>query len=290
MKHTLAFALVLVCSLLAAETWIYEKTVVELPMGEGEGQLSLRRWDDMHEGPTSFTVDEDENIYVLTRHKNIIKKFDRNGNYLCSSKYEEGAGDVIRFLGYHDGMIYTMSGDLRIPCIRRYTESLELQDYHLIADKNNNTFYGLSFIESNSGRFGLLRNSDPRVIIASELVLLNNQYQFAPMDLFGNSYKPIDLRSVWPSDIGYRFINYDTYQNLYIEKYVAPLTATELGIVNEKGDFISTNIVFDSHIVYDIQFMDRVYPIVLKSGIVYNLLITEDNIELIRWHKTGAEK
>jgi hypothetical protein len=38
MKHTLAFALVLVCSLLQQKPGYTKKPVVELPMGEGEGQ------------------------------------------------------------------------------------------------------------------------------------------------------------------------------------------------------------------------------------------------------------
>ncbi len=288
MKHTLAFALVLVCSLLAAETWIYEKTVVELPMGEGEGQLSLRRWDDMHEGPTSFTVDEDENIYVLTRHKNIIKKFDRNGNYLCSSKYEEGAGDVIRFLGYHDGMIYTMSGDLRVVCIRKYTRDLELFDFHLIQAQPN-TFYGRSFIESNSGKFGLLQGSGPQSIAASEIILSGNTYTFERMKLFDFPRKPVDMQSVWPSEIGYRFMNFDTSNNLYFERYIRN-QANDLGIIDAEGKFVSTNVVFESNYEHRIAFMDSIYPIALKNGIIYNLLITEEKIEIIRWQMTGVEQ
>ncbi|MCD4828433.1 MAG: hypothetical protein K8R90_03260 [Candidatus Cloacimonetes bacterium] len=297
MKSVFAFALLLICSLIAAETWIYEKTVVELPMGEADNQLSLRLAPEccegmdegMDEGPTSFTIDEDENIYVITRRKDIIKKFDRYGNYICSSEYERNAGGPIRFLGYHDGMIYTMSGDSRAPYIRRYTRELELVDCHKVR-KQEGSFTGLSFIENNSGNFGLLRNSDPRAIGATELVLNNNQYSLQRMDLFDFQYRPVDLKEKWATNIGYRFINHDRDNNLYIENLIAPLTATALGIITENGDFIYTDVVFDSHIVHGIHFYDRIYPVVSKSGIVYNLLVTEDNIELIRWQKTGVEQ
>ncbi len=289
MKHAFTLALLLACSLILAETWIYEKTVVELPMGEGEGQLSVRRWDDMHEGPTSFTIDEDENIYVLTRRKDIIMKFDRNGAYICSSQYVKGAGDPIRFLGYHDGIVYTMSGNSDRPWVRRYNQNLEFIDSYPI-QKPKNTFNGLSFIENKSGQFGLLRNSDPRNISASELVLSNNAYQYENMELFDATYKPVELHSVWPSEIGYRFMNNDTLGNLYFEKYVAPGCATELGVVNPQGGFVSTNVVFDTHMAYGIYFYDRIMPIVAKNGNAYNLLLTEKRIEYVRWQKIGEEQ
>ncbi len=288
MRHFLLAIVLMACSLLTAETWIYEKTVVKLPMGEEDGQLSVRYMDNMHEGPTSFTIDEDENIYVKTRRKNIIKKFDKNGNFICASKYEKGAGDVVRFIGYHDGYIYTMSGDLRVVCLRRYTRDLDLHDFHLIQAQPN-TFYGRSFIESNSGDFGLLRGSNPKAISASKLVLQNNVYHFHKMELFDSSYKPVELQSVWSSEIGHRFMDYDTSGNLYFERYI-PHEANDMGIIDSKGYFISTNVIFESNKEHHIAFMDSIYPIVLKNGIVYNLLVTEERIELIRWYKTGEEK
>jgi hypothetical protein len=36
--------------------------------------------------------------------------------------------------------------------------------------------------------------------------------------------------------------------------------------------------------------MDSIYPIALKNGIIYNLLITEEKIEIIRWQMTGVEQ
>ncbi len=293
MKHTFCILFLMAIGLLLAETWIYEKTVVELPMGEEEGQLSVRivprDYDCLDEGPTSFTVDEDENIYLLTRRKNIIKKFDKNGNFVCASKYEGCAGDVIRFLGYHDGMVYTMSGDMSVVCVRRYSMNLELVDYHTVI-QGGGFYYGFSFIESYQGKFGLLIYDGPKAIQAGELVLINSQYHLESMELFDFTYKPVDLKKVWRSEIGYRFMNYDRDNYLYFENMVAPLTATELGIVTENGDFISTNVVFDSNLVHDVHFYDRVYPFISKSGVAYNLVVSKDKIEYVRWYKTGVEQ
>ncbi len=293
MKHIFCILFLMAIGLLLAETWIYEKTVVELPMGEEEGQLSLRLVpegiEELDAGPTSFTVDEDENIYVLTRRKDIIKKFDKNGNFICASKYERNAGDVIRFLGYHNGMIYTMSYGSDRPWVRKYNRNLEIIDSYLI-QKPENTFNGLSFIESNSGKFGLLRNSGPQNIEASELVLSNNVYHYKKMELFDLPYKPVDLQSVWPSDIGYRFMNFDTSNNLYFERYIAPGCATDLGIINNNSEFVFTNVVLDSHIAHGIHFYNRVFPVVTKNGNIYNIVVTEEKIEFIHWYKIGEEK
>ncbi len=293
MKYFLLAIVLMAYSLLVAETWIYEKTVVELPMGEAENQLSLvlvpDGYEEMDSGPTSFTIDEDENIYILTRRKNIIKKFDRNGNFICASKYEKGAGDVIRFLGYHNGMVYTMSWGSDRPYVRRYNKDLEYIGCSSLHKERGPTV-GLSFIESNADKFGLLIYDGPQAIQAGELVLQNNQYHLKKMKLFDFTYKPVDLKKMWHSDIGYRFINYDRDNYLYFENLVAPLTATELGIVTEKGDFISTNVVFDSNLVHDVHFYDRVYPFVSKSGVAYSLVVSKDKIEYVRWYKTGVEK
>jgi len=293
MKHTLAFALVLVCSLLAAETWIYEKTVVELPMGEAENQLSLQLvpegFEELDAGPTSFTVDEDENIYVLTRHKNIIKKFDRNGNYLCSSKYEEGAGDIIRFLGYYDGMIYTMSGDLRVPCIRRYTEELYLVDYHRIRTRNT-AFYGLRFIENSSGEYGFLNNDNPQHVNITTFQLDNNEYDIVKSSLFHFKYMIIDLSNVWPSDIGYSFLDYDDEFNQYIENHKGRLMMSELGIITQGGTFIHTNVEFDFSFNHGVNLIDRINPVILRNGSIYHLLVTKQNIQFIKWERTRIEQ
>jgi hypothetical protein len=62
---------------LFSETWIYEKEVVIIQVGEEENEISVIDHEfEQDEGPTSFTIDEDENIYIRTRRKNIIKKFD----------------------------------------------------------------------------------------------------------------------------------------------------------------------------------------------------------------------
>ncbi len=293
MKNFTFAIMLMVCSLLAAETWIYEKTVVELPMGEAENQLSLQLvpegYEELDSGPTSFTVDEEENIYILTRRKNIIKKFDVNGNFICASKDEKGAGDVIRFLGYHDGMIYTMSGDMSVVCVRRYSMNLELVDYHTVK-QGGRFYYGFSFIESYQGKLGLMIYDGPQAIQAGELVLQNNQYHLKSMELFDFTYKPVDLKKIWHTDIGYRFMNYDRDNYLYFENLVAPLTATELGVVSQDGSFIYTNVVFDSHIAHHIHFIDRVWPIISKDGIAYNLVIKENAIEYEIWRKSGVEK
>ncbi|MCD4828436.1 MAG: hypothetical protein K8R90_03275 [Candidatus Cloacimonetes bacterium] len=293
MKSVFAFALLLICSLIAAETWIYEKTVVELPMGEAENQLGLilapDGYEELDSGPTSFTIDEDENVYVLTRRKNIIKKFDKDGNYLCSSKYEGGVGDAIRFLGYHDGMIYTMSGDLRVPCIRRYTRELELVDYHRIRTRNSR-YYGLSFIENTNGDYGFLSNNNPQRVNFCRFQLFDNEYSIAGADLFDFDFKKVDLSKIWPTGIGYRFLGYDNNFHFYIENLKGPLMATELGITTREGAFIHTNVEFDYHFTHGIHLIDIINLVISRDGCIYHILITEESIQFIKWERIRVEQ
>ena len=103
-KNLLLAIFFIVITSLFAETWIYEKEVVIIPIGEKENEIRLNYTGvDITAGPTSFAIDEDENIYIRTSRKNILKKFDKTGKYICSSKFEKGLGDYIRFIGYNNG-------------------------------------------------------------------------------------------------------------------------------------------------------------------------------------------
>ena len=65
---------------LFAETWIYEKKVVIIPIGEKGNEIRLNYDNkELQSGPTSFAIDEDENIYIRTSRANILKKFDKTG-------------------------------------------------------------------------------------------------------------------------------------------------------------------------------------------------------------------
>ena len=293
MKFALAFSLLLLCSFVTAETWIYEKTVVELPMGEEEDQLSLRLvpegYEGLAEGPTSFTVDEDENIYVRTRRKNIIKKFDKDGNFICSSEYEKGAGDVIRFLGYHDGMIYTMSWGSDDPYIRRYTRDLDFVDCHRVMPGSEN-LSGLSFLENSKGELGFVVNNNPNIVRLSLIELINGYYALRSSKLFDlDNANKLDLKTVWPTSLGYRFLNIDDQFNIYIENLKGRLMTSELGIVAREGAFIHTNVEFDFSFNHEVSLIDRINPVISRDGCIYHILVTEEHIQFIKWQKARVQ-
>ncbi len=293
MKSVFAFALLLIYSLIAAETWIYEKTVVDLPMGEAEDQLSLilapDGYEAMDEGPTSFTIDEDENIYVKTRRKDIIKKFDRYGNYICSSEYERNAGGAIRFLGYHDGMIYTMSWGSSNPYIRRYTRDLEFIDCHKVKPGDEN-LSGLAFLVNPKGELGLITNNNPQNVRLSLMELVNGQYALRNTNLFDFEYAKIDLENAWPTGLGYRFLNFDDNCVFYIENLKGRLMTSELGIATKEGAFIHTNVEFDFSFNHGVNFYDRIHPLISRDGCIYHILITEKSIQFIKWERIRVEQ
>jgi hypothetical protein len=274
---------------LFSETWIYEKEVVIIQVGEEENEISVIDHEfEQDEGPTSFTIDEDENIYIRTRRKNIIKKFDKNGKYVCSSKLEKGLGDAIRFLGYNNNIIYTMSGDARNPVIRRYDKFLNLIDCHKIKKDYERQWIGLHFISNYKGDFGFLSWGMPGAF--KQIVLKYDFWRLRSEKFMDFSYKKIDFKKYWAIDIGYRFINYDNKERMYFEMYNKPKTKTELGIVFSDGKIIKTNIKFDHPVCHNLHFDEMPYPLVRREGKIYNIVPLKDRVEFIKWHKIQEEK
>ena len=288
-RNLLSVIFIVVITTLFAETWIYEKEVVIIPIGEEEHEIRLNYTGvDMTDGPTSFAIDEDENIYIKTSRKNILKKFDKNGKYICSSKFEKGLGDGIRFIGYQNNVIYTMSGNAQNPVIRRYSKELNLIDCHKIKKDYERQWIGLFFISNYKGDFGLLSNSNPKNISFKKIDLQDNNWQMRGTKLMDFEYEKVDLKKIWSTEIGYRFINFDYGRNLYFEIYNKPKTG--LGIMTETGKAIDTNIEFDRSSNNGLSFSDRAYPFVSRDGIIYQLLPFKDRMEFIKWHITGVEK
>ena len=285
MKQSLILILLLFCGIVTAETWIYEKTVVNLPMGEEDDQLSLIYQDDMHFGPSSFAVDEDGNVYIRTRHGNIIKKFDKSGNYICSTQPVQVAGICIRYLGYNEGYVFANCDGDNHPYLRVFSVDLELVAH----SSRGGVIENVNFFRGTINEYGRFVNGrvHPHVglgqRIAGQRVVRRSWFEAV-----NDSIRFYALNSIWPTEFGYRFLNFDNVGNLYFERYILH-EANDLGIVNNKGEFVFTNVVFESHKEHGIFFMDSTHPFITRDGLVYMLLVTEEKIELVCWRKDHIE-
>ena len=275
---------------LFSETWIYEKEVIIIPVGEKENEIRLNyNGVDMTSGPTSFTIDEDENIYIRTSRKNILKKFDKNGKYVCSSKFEKGLGDAIRFIGYHKNVIYTKSGDARNPVIRRYDKELNLIDCYKIKKDFKRQWIGLHFISNYKGDFGFLSNSNPQNISFRKIDLQDNHWRMRETKLMDFDYNKIDLQKHCEA-IGFQFRNFDNRDNLYFEALTGFKKLDKIFIVSKNGDVIKTNILIDRCTYHDITFMDSTHSFISREGNVYNIIPLKDGFRFIKWYKTREER
>ena len=283
---------IVVITSLFAETWIYEREVVIIPVGEKENEIRLN-YNEYEErsGPTSFAIDEDENIYIKTSRGNILKKFDKTGKYICSSKFEKGCGDFIRFIGYHNGMIYTMNGHSikTSPVVRRYDKELNLIDCHKIKKDYERQWIGLYFISNYKGDFGLLINRSPQSISFRKIELQNNHWRMVGTKLMDFSYKKVDLKQYCDA-IAFHFTNYDNHHNLYFEALTGYKIKNKIYIISSNGKVIETNILLDNAGYHEIFFSDTTNIFISRAGDVYNIIPLKDGFRFVKWHKIREEK
>jgi hypothetical protein len=276
---------------LFSETWIYEKEVVIIPVGEEEHEIRLNYNDkEMQSGPTSFAIDEEENIYIRTSRKNILKKFDKNGKYICSSKFEKGLGDAIRFIGYNNGIIYTMSGNSTTnPVIRRYDKELNLIDCHKIKKDFKRQWIGLSFICNYKNEFGFLSNHSPQNISFRKIDLQDNHWRMRGTKLMDFDYNKVDLQKHCQAN-AFQFINYDNNDNLYFVALTGFKKLNKILIEKKSETVIKTNLLIDMGAYHGIAFMDGCNPFVSREGDVYNIIPLKDGFRFVKWHKIREEK
>ena len=287
---TILFVLFIFAVGLFSETWIYKREVIIIPVGDKENEIKINyNKYEMGAGPTSFVLDEDENIYIRIGIKNIIKKFDKNGKYICSSKSERGCGDVVRFLGYNKGIIYTMSGDANNPAIRRYDKDLNYIDCHKIKKDFKRQWIGLSFITNYKGDIGFLSNTNPKKIKFRRIELQDNYWRMINDKLFDFSYPKVDL-TPYCRALGFHFINYDANDNLYFLALTGYKIKNKIYIVTRDGKVIETNILLDRVSYHGIAFSNSVTIFVSRKGDIYNLIPLLDGVRFVKWHKIREEK
>lgn len=292
LKRTFLLAvLVIAITSLFAETWIYEKEVIVIPVGEEENEIRLNyNGFEMSTGPTSFTIDEDENIYIRTSRGNILKKFDKNGNFICSSKFEKGLGDYIRYIKYNDGIIYTMSGNSTTnPVIRRYDKELKLVDYHKLKKDFKKQMIGIGFISNYKGEIGFLRHYSPKKITFKKIVLQDNSWRMIGTELMDFNYKKVDLQKHCKAN-AFLFRDFDKNGNLYFEALTGYKKLDKIIIEKQDGIVIKTNILIDRGAYHGIAFMDICIPFVSRDGNVYNIIPLKDGFRVLKWHKIREEK
>ena len=282
---------VLMITGLFAETWIYEKKVVIIPIGEKENEIRLNYDNkELQSGPTSFAIDEDENIYIRTSRANILKKFDKNGNYICSSEFEKGLGDYIRFIGYHNNIIYTRSGgNPEKTIVRRYDKDLNIIDYHKIQKTHEHQIVGLSFISNYKGDYGFLRHYHPKKITFQKLKLQGKYWHLRYTKLMDFDYPKVNLQKYCDAN-AFHFRNFDSEQNLYFEALTGYNKLDKIIIVNQSGKVIKTNILIDIYSYHKIAFRYGTKPFVSRSGNVYNIIPLKDGFRFIKWYKIREEK
>ena len=288
---TILFVLLVFISGLFSETWIYKREVVIIPVGEKENEISLNDYKDgQQEGPTRFVVDEDENLYLKTSRLNIIKKFDKNGNYICSSKFIKGCGDFIRFLGYSNGTVYTMSANSTTnPVVRRYDKDLNYIDCHIIKKDFERQMIGIGFITNYKNEIGFLRHYSPNKITFKKLVLENNYWRMKKTKLMDFSYKKVDL-SKYCKAIGFVFVNYDKNNNLYFQALIGNNVKDKIFIVTPEGKVIKTNILLDDAELHGMLYFDFTKIYISREGVIYNILPLVDGFRYVKWRKVREEK
>ena len=306
MKKIFIIMLLLTASanMLSAEKWIYEMKTITIPVGTEKDELYVYDAPDNLEnapdyGPTRFTVDDTGNIYILARgvqRRDIIKKFDPDGYYICSSPFYKNIW--IDFIDCNKDTVYSFCHDAQNNLfIQRYGVDCKLIDTHK-TDKLQSRF-----IENNEGEIGFysgdnkfekIEFSEDRVVIHEKNLLKNIKFNYnrKKSELiisFLKLNKEINLMKLWPNKIGHTFLNFDNNNCLYFNIYSNPLQDSKLGIITNKGKSIDTNVIFEHYTKYGLHFTGGIPIIVTQNGLIYQLIPKKEYIEIRKWHKVGEE-
>ena len=199
-------------------------------------------------------------------------------------------GDYIRFIGYNDGIIYTMSGNSTTnPVIRRYDKKLNLIDCYRIKKDFKRQMIGIGFISNYRGEIGFLRHYSPNKITFRKIELQNNHWRMRETKLMDYNYKKVDLQKHCDAN-AFLFRDFDKNGNLYFEALTGYKKLDKIIIIDKTSKIINTNILIDRCSYHEIGFMDVTKPFVSRSGNVYNIIPLKDGFRFIKWYKTGEEK
>ena len=294
MRKIVLLLFVLNLTLLFAENWTYERETIQLPTGNTENEIYIYDAPDNledvpDEGPTKFQIDENGNVLILDRKK--IKKFDKTGKYL----YSTGEHDlIIHSFTVHENTIFAICGDHQNNIyLRLFDVDFQLIDTYQIENRKST----LSI--NQNGKVGLnLGNNDflEFNFIEDDLVVSNSQYlndcildfnlrEGKQLILFPEENMELDLKEIWPNEIGHYFMGFDKNGNLYFNIFSEPLGESNLGIISQSGEVIETNVIFQHYTQFSLDLASGIPNIVTPDGQIYQMIPMKEKVEIRKWEK-----
>jgi len=294
MRKIVLLLFVLNLTLLFAENWTYERETIQLPTGNTENEIYIYDAPDNledvpDEGPTKFQIGENGNVLILDRKK--IKKFDKTGKYL----YSTGEHDlIIHSFTVHENTIFAICGDHQNNIyLRLFDVDFQLIDTYQIENRKST----LSI--NQNGKVGLnLGNNDflEFNFIEDDLVVSNSQYlndcildfnlrEGKQLILFPEENMELDLKEIWPNEIGHYFMGFDKNGNLYFNIFSEPLGESNLGIISQSGEVIETNVIFQHYTQFSLDLASGIPNIVTPDGQIYQMIPMKEKVEIRKWEK-----
>jgi len=294
MRKIVLLLFVLNLTLLFAENWTYERETIQLPTGNTENEIYIYDAPDNledvpDEGPTKFQIDENGNVLILDRKK--IKKFDKTGKYL----YSTGEHDlIIHSFTVHENTIFAICGDHQNNIyLRLFDVDFQLIDTYQIENRKST----LSI--NQNGKVGLnLGNNDflEFNFIEDDLVVSNSQYlndcildfnlrEGKQLILFPEENMELDLKEIWPNEIGHYFMGFDKNGNLYFNIFSEPLGESSLVIISQSGEVIETNVIFQHYTQFSLDLASGIPNIVTPDGQIYQMIPMKEKVEIRKWEK-----
>jgi hypothetical protein len=294
MKTGLVLLLIMITFSISADNWIYEMELIEIPTGNANEEIYIYDVPDYlkdvpDEGPTKFQTDELGNIYILNEKK--IKKFDSDGNFMCSTQAEDLI--IVSFI-IHQDQLWTTCGDNQNKVyLRRFDAFCQLVDTHQIENQesslaiNQNREVGLNLGNNNFLEFEI---NDKEFVTTNGIYLTNAILDFNAREgrqkvLIPEENIEVDLNEIWSNDIGHSLIGFDETGNLYFNIYSKILHDSRLGITSEAGEIIETNIIFPHYTKFGLDFGKGISNIIAMDGKVYQMIPMKDKIEIRKWKR-----
>lgn len=294
---------------LGAEKWIFELKTIIVPVGESEEELYIYDAPDHLEdapdhGPTKFTVDEEDNLYIVNLNKKEefqIKKYEKNGNYLSSIKVNDSIFDIT----YNNKNIYLLNmfrhknNKDQTYYLLVFSDELVLIDSFKL--QNKIIPIGYKLLSNNLGELGIMGSAFQKIRFENNMaIILENTELFDNITMkydqrnqkhtitMKNTNREINLFENWEVE-HYQFMNIAYNNNIYFKLWNGKSTP-QIGIITDEGEFVDTNIEIEDYTSYGLKFIFGPENVLRKDGSVYQLIPMKDRVEIRKWYKIEEEK